>query len=289
MLYFLTRGQHMYTVRVFQQYTGADYLKIVPHEALDQQAFGPDDVVVFCDIDRCNDQELAQLISAYDTIQRTGCRILNNPGKVLRRYDLLKGLHSHHANTFQVYWPDELPPADQILFPVFVRDALEHNGPDTALINDYGELRTALANDPPANALVCEYIDTNMDGHHHKYGAFVLDGKIIPRHFFLSEAWNVKSASGDIAYSRQLEIHYLAENPHQEELLKIASYAHIEFGRIDYALTPEGIQVFEINTNPTIIDRKDIREGNPRHLITHRFIDNITLAFKNLKPLANHG
>lgn len=279
----------MYTVRVFQQYTNADYLKIVPHEALDQQGFGPDDVAIFCDIDRCNDEELAQLVSAYDTIRQTGCRVLNNPGKVLRRYELLKGLHNHHSNAFQVYWPDELPAADQIRFPVFVRDALEHNGPDTALINDCEALRAALENNPPSNTLVCEYIDTSIDGHHHKYGAFVLDGKIIPRHFFLAEAWNVKSASGDIAHSRQLEIDYLEENPHKQELLRIAAYAHIEFGRIDYAMTKEGIQVFEINTNPTIIDRKDIREGNPRYLITHRFIDNITFAFKNLKSLAYHG
>lgn len=286
MLYFLTRGQHMYTVRIFKQHTEADYLQIVPHEELMGQQFGPEDIVVFCDIDRCNDEEVEELKSAYDRIKKTGCRLLNDPSKVLRRYDLLRGLHADSTNAFRVYRPDELPDKEEIKFPVFVRDELEHNGPGTELIHTYEELENALANNPPPNALVCEFIDTTNSGHYHKYGAFILAGKVIPRHFFLSEAWNVKSASGDIDHSRELEIGYVMENPHAEEVNKIAQYAHIDFGRIDYAITEKGIQVFEINTNPTIIDRKDIREGNPRHHITQQFIDTIAKEFRNLKPLA---
>jgi hypothetical protein len=287
MLYFLTRGQHMYTVRVFKQYVDANYLQIVPHEELAAQQFSPEDVAIFCDIDRCNDEELEELKKSYANVLKTGCRILNDPNKVMRRYQLLKGLHADSTNDFRVYRPHELPPKEELRFPVFLRNELEHNGPDTELMLTWGELKEALINEPPSNPLVCEFIDTATKGLYHKYGAFVLEGRIIPRHFFLSDVWNVKSASGDILHSQKLEIDYVTQNPHAHELLRIAAYANVEFGRIDYAITEKGIQVFEINTNPTIIDRKDIIEGNPRHFITNRFIQTLAKEFKNLN-LATH-
>ncbi|HEU4717113.1 MAG TPA: hypothetical protein VFU15_04740 [Bacteroidia bacterium] len=278
----------MYTVRVFQQYTGADYFRIVAHEEINAQQFCPGDLVIFCDIDRCNDEELEELKTAYRNILGTGCSILNNPAKVLRRYQLLQGLHADLTNDFRVYRPGELPATEKIRFPVFVRDELEHNGPGSELIHTRVELESILANSPPPNPLVCEFIDTTIKGHYHKYGAFVLDGKIIPRHFFLSGSWNVKSASGDTGHSQQLEIDYVLKNPHAEELQQIAEYAHIEFGRIDYAITEKGIQVFEINTNPTVIDEGDIAAGNPRHFITNWFIDAFSKELKNLKLSAHY-
>jgi hypothetical protein len=281
MLYFLTCRQHMYTVQVFQEYTNATYLKVVPHEELTTHQFYPEDIVIFCDIDRCNDEQLEELKTAYNNILKTGCRILNNPSKVLRRYQLLRGLYSEGINNFQVYRLLELP-REGIRFPVFLRDELNHSGPRTGLIHTYGQLELALTNNRTINPLVCEFIDVTIAGLYHKYGAFILDGKIIPRHFFLSDAWSVKSGSGDIDHSKQLEIDYVKKNPHEEELRRIAGYAHVEFGRIDYAVTEKGIQVFEINTNPTIIDDMDVAEGNQRHLITHWFIDTISDELKSL-------
>jgi hypothetical protein len=143
-------------------------------------------------------------------------------------------------------------------------------------------LELALANDRMINPLVCEFEDITNGGLYHKYGAFILEGKIIPRHFFLSEAWSVKSASGNIDHSKQLEIDYVKKNPHEEELRRIVEYANIEFGRIDYAVTEKGIQVFEINTNPTIIDHMDLALGNQRHLITHWFIDTFSDELRSL-------
>lgn len=287
MLYFLTRGQHMYTVRRFKDFTNANYLQIIPHEELSSHHFTKKDIAIFCDIDRCNDEELQALKSAYDQVALSGCRLLNDPGKVMRRKELLKGLYKDHHNSFRVFGPEELDEAD-IRYPVFVRNELEHDGPGTALIYDRESLNKVLDEQAPENALVCEFLDTRIDGHYHKYGAFVLAGDIIPRHFFLSDTWNVKSAAGDRKRSKQLEIDYVLNNPHEEALREIAQYAHVEFGRIDYALTENGIEVFEINTNPTVIDRSDMQEGNPRHFITHHFIDVITEAFKNLKPLVKN-
>ncbi len=283
MLCFLTRDQHQYTIRVFQTYTDAHYLRIISHDELTTYPFCSEDVVIFCDIDRCNDPELEELKSAYDLILQTGCRILNNPSKVLRRYPLLRGLYTDHTNAFQVYRPHELPPPDEIVFPVFIRDELEHNGPETGLISTPDELKQVLAGPLPQNPLVCEFVDTATDGFYHKYGAFIVDGTIIPRHFFLSDAWSVKNATGAIHRSVQPEMDYIRKNPHENELRQIARYAGIEFGRIDYAMTDKGMQVFEINTNPTVINEEDVVGDHPRQQITHWFMDTFTQTLKDLR------
>lgn len=56
----------------------------------------------------------------------------------------------------------------------------------------------------------------------------------------------------DERYRRE-EAEYLATNPHEQELRSIFAAAEIDYGRIDYALLGEQIQVWEINTNPMIV------------------------------------
>jgi len=45
--------------------------------------------------------------------------------------------------------------------------------------------------------------------------------------------------------------------------------------KIDYAITPDGIQTFEINTNPTIIDTADLSSTSRRKKNTDIFISKI--------------
>ena len=42
-------------------------------------------------------------------------------------------------------------------------------------------------------------------------------------------------------------------NPHQRELRAVFAEAGIDYGRIDYGVGPHGLEVWEINTNPTIV------------------------------------
>jgi hypothetical protein len=50
----------------------------------------------------------------------------------------------------------------------------------------------------------------------------------------------------------RLERRYLEDNPHAGQLRRCFELAHIDYGRIDYGLVGDSIQVWEINTNPTI-------------------------------------
>jgi len=56
----------------------------------------------------------------------------------------------------------------------------------------------------------------------------------------------------DAATARE-EIEYLHNNPHAKWLRESLALAKISYGRIDYGLRDSKPQVWEINTNPTII------------------------------------
>jgi hypothetical protein len=65
--------------------------------------------------------------------------------------------------------------------------------------------------------------------------------------------WVVKLADATEEANCAEEQAYLDANPHEAELRRVFDLARIDYGRIDYSLTPDGrMQVWEINTNPTI-------------------------------------
>ena len=67
---------------------------------------------------------------------------LNDPRRVLLRFELLQRLWEEGLNTFRVYRTDQ---ADQVsAFPVFVRHIHRHSGPATRLVRTHDELRRVL-------------------------------------------------------------------------------------------------------------------------------------------------
>ena len=281
MIYFLTFKQHHYTVSLFIDYTKAKNIKVIGYEDLDIDQLHSEDTVVFSDIDRCNNQKLETLISIFNQIEKVGCRILNDPKKVLRRFELVNQLSDLNYNCFRLYRPNETD-LESIKYPVFLRDEFEHTGPNTNLIHNQEELTAALENIDQDGIVITEFVDTSMDSLFHKYGAFIIDGDIIPRHYFVSDKWNVKSSSSITEESIRNETAYLETNPHKELIQKISEISHIDYGRIDYAFFGEQIIVFEINTNPTMIDKWDIIEEDMRFPVTKRFVGSLTTKINSM-------
>lgn len=281
MIYFLTFKQHRYTVRLFIDYTKSTSIQVLGYEDLDINLFNAGDTVVFSDIDRCNDAKLQTLKDLFDQIVHIGCKILNNPHKVMRRFELVNELSNLQYNCFRLYRPHNVD-FELIKYPVFLRDEYEHTGPNTALIYNQEELKATLENRNDEGIVITEFVDTSVDSLFHKYGAFIIDGEIIPRHYFISDKWNVKSSSSITEESIRNEIAYLENNPDSELIQKIASISHIDYGRIDYAFFGEQLIVFEINTNPTLIDRWDIIEDDLRFPVTTRFIDSLTTKINSM-------
>jgi hypothetical protein len=77
-------------------------------------------------------------------------------------------------------------------------------------------------------------------------------GRLLAAHIFFDEGWTVKGTTEWPPERVAADNAFMAENPHVAAVGAIFDLAHIDFGRIDYALLDGRIQVWEINTVPTI-------------------------------------
>jgi hypothetical protein len=183
-------------------------------------------------------------------------RLLNDPSRVLCRYDLLRKLFDEGKNAFKAIRANET--FQSLRYPVFVREENQHTGSLTPLLHGRSELvrglrALTLKGYRRHELLVVEFCDTSdCAGVFRKYSAFIVDDVILPRHVIFSRHWNVKKPDlGDAHLMREQEA-YLTEDPHRPWLTEIFKLSGIDYGRIDYSLMGNNPQVWEINTNPTV-------------------------------------
>jgi len=183
--------------------------------------------------------------------------LLNNPSNVLRRHELLCTFADEGINRFRAVRATE--PCDSLRFPVFVREERRHTGTLTALLHSRDEIVSALdalvsSGYPREDLLVVEFFDTSSpDGIYRKYSAFRVGSVILPRHLMFSRDWNVKKPDLVTPPLAQEHDRFLKENPHEGWLMDLFQLAGIEYGRIDYSMLEGKPQVWEINTNPTVL------------------------------------
>jgi hypothetical protein len=191
---------------------------------------------------------------------------LNDPRRVLLRFELLQRLWETGLNRFRVYGVDQ---AEEITkFPVFVRHRHRHNGPSTRLAYSHDELRWVIAalrvrGRRMRDHMIVEYCDVSgSDGLFRKYAAFKVGSHIIPSHVFTSPSWNVKSRRNQPTESSVQEgLEYQRDNPHAAWLERVFAFAGIDYGRVDYGFAGGEPQVWEINLNATL----GRAEGKSRH------------------------
>ena len=183
--------------------------------------------------------------------------MLNDPEQTLCRVDLNRVLVRAGVNDFTMYREHE--PFEGCRFPVFVRGEHDHEGRRSGLLDEISDVHTAIgkvrAEEPdPVDLLVVEYCDTaDADGVYRKYSAFKVGDAILARHLFFSRDWHVKQVDLDDETLLQEERDFVRTNPHEQQLRMIFELAGVDYGRIDYAFCEDRIQVWEINTNPTIL------------------------------------
>ena len=66
------------------------------------------------------------------------------------------------------------------------------------------------------------------------------------------------------------ELDFLNANPHKKDLMAIFQMAGIDYGRIDYSLHKGRIQVWEINTNPSVLTGNSL-EIEQRRIVAENF------------------
>src|SRR5690606_24397673 len=182
---------------------------------------------IFADLERLAPADLERAAGLWHQLEESGApvRLLNHPLRALRRYDLLRTLHEHGINGFDVYRLTE--PRRPARFPVFIRGENDHDGSQTGLIASQEELDETvrrLMRDGPhvGQRIVTEYLDAGVgEGRYLKYGAFRVGDRIVPRHRFISEKWVVKGPTVREPDIIDAERAYVAGNPHAAELSRI--------------------------------------------------------------------
>src|SRR5438128_2559784 len=99
----------------------------VSYDELFRSATTRSAVHVFTGIDQLYDWELVLAADLFRALQRAGLSCLNDPARVMGRYELLANLHSAGINPFTTYRADSLPRPQR--FPVFLRREFDHRGP----------------------------------------------------------------------------------------------------------------------------------------------------------------
>lgn len=275
-----------------------DRIAVVTYESMVRRGRIPRaDTYIFSDLERLTPGLLPAALALRVKLeeQMPNARLLNHPGRTLRRYALLQMLHERGINHFKIRRANE--GIDDITYPAFIRVENDHGGNRSALLDGPGELHPALnalwwRGLSPRDLLITEFCDTaDAHGLYRKYGAFIIDGQVIARHLLFGHGWMLKvpEATDERLAEQGIERESLAaeqmafvrDSPHAAKLAEIAAMASVEYGRIDYGLQDGRIQVWEINTNPAVLLSPS--SYRPINLPTHElFASRIRAAFESL-------
>jgi hypothetical protein len=208
-------------------------------------------------------------------------KVLNDPARSLRRYDMLRRLHEHGINSFNAYRANDL--TVQPRFPALVRHQALSLYEQPTLAHNLDQYAALIAGvrwlgHSIADFITVEYCDTkDADGLYRKYGAFVVGDHIVPRHIFFSRDWHVRSADVVDPARTEEELQFLNTNPHAETLLQCARLAGIGYGRFDYSLLDGRPQVWECNTNAALVYQA-AHDDPARKTVHAKFVDMFAAA-----------
>jgi hypothetical protein len=294
MIYYFVTAKTAYAMGMFLESWGkslAGKIRIVEYEALlSGQKSVPEigGAYIFNNIARLRQLPPAPRKVIYDLHERLikNCgpnKVLNDPTKALLRYDFLRAMHKQGVNSFNVYRAGNAPRR----FPVFVRHVNDSEFETPRLCATMREYHATIAGirsmrKPLDDLIVIEFVDTkDANGVYRKYGAFVVGGRVVPRHLFFSRNWMVKLA--DLAEPPMIEeeMNFLNSTAHAALLHECARINHTHYCRIDYGLLDGRPQIWEVNLNPMLASAisSQIPARRPAHL---KFVAMISDAFAAL-------
>jgi diguanylate cyclase (GGDEF)-like protein len=250
----------------------ASRMLVLPYERAAEQPVLAPGIYIFSDLDRFSDAQLRPVLELARRLGELGesVRLLNDPARVLRRYELLRMLHTEGINRFNVLRvPETLPsePPVPLRFPVFVREEREHSDKPLTLLHSWRDVVAAVRDLVAAgreDLLIVEWCDTSdAEGVFRLHTAFVIGRTIVARELVCSRTWFLKDYGlADTEHLREARA-YVAENPHASFLQDVARRANVDYGRFDYALLDGRPQVWELNLNPMIISHPPGRSEVP--------------------------
>jgi hypothetical protein len=247
-----------------QQYGGTllGRIRTVTYDDIVTQKKLPLGTYIFAAVDKLSPTERAIAAQCWRELSgaRSDITLINHPTEVLCRYDLLQACFALKRNTFRACRASEF--YRQQRFPVFIRAEREHRGSLTRLLHNQRQLARALVKvlllgHRLRDLIIVEYCETvDSAGVFREYCAAIAGDRIIPQalvhnHNWITK-WDGRLVDADKAREQR---EYVESNPHAEWLRETFALAKIRYGRIDYGLKDGVPQVWEINTNPTIVRR----------------------------------
>ncbi|HEY9778379.1 MAG TPA: hypothetical protein V6C81_31745 [Planktothrix sp.] len=276
-VYFVTQA-HGYTMRNFLEYWAPELYPMINlaffEELFDLAAKAggvklPHGTYIFTDVDRLSPTQREVACAVARKVKAVGLPILNDPERVLDRFELSKLLYKQGINSFDVYRANEKPDR----FPVFFRHISQHVGSITNPIPSQPDLDACRAylhkhGFIDSDLMSVEYIHgAGADGIFRKYGCQIVGDMLIADHLFFSSQWITRffddSATDEMLEEERAYV-FAEQNPHEAELRQVFQLANIQYGRVDYGIIDGKIQIWEINSNPMITGPPE--EVSPRRL-----------------------
>jgi hypothetical protein len=303
----VTVADHQYTFSCFREgkygFPAPD-LRTMAYEDLVRAKRVPRATYIFTDLERLSSWELQLAATLYRRLKKRGLRCLNDPARVMTRFELLRGLHAAGINPFNVYRADDRPRPAR--FPVFLRDEDHHASPPPDLLASQEELEAALEarrarGIPLRGTLVVEHCPAPYaEGRWHKWGTFRVADRLSVDHIAIDDTWYVKVGKWDFLDERAVaEEHEAAvSNRFAGALADVFAFAGIEFGRADHATVDGRLVIYEINTNPYVgpyvpdpipVRRKTQTMARERFAAALAAIDCPDSGFRKTNPPAPFG
>jgi hypothetical protein len=261
MIVLLTAPWHSYTLRKLkptEHRFPLPRIRFMNYERLYRSFVVPRATYIFADIERLSPLELRTAADHYRMLTEKGVRCLNDPARVLSRFELLRTLHAQGVNPFRAYRADDAPRPHR--YPVFLRYEGDHGTPVSELIDSQDALDAQLdrlksVGLPLRGMLVVEHCGAPYsDGLWHKWGTFRVGERWSVDHIAVDRTWLVKHGLWECLTERAVadEHEAVRTNRVAGELARAFDIAGIEFGRADHATVDGRTVVYEINTNPYV-------------------------------------
>lgn len=255
MIYYISRKEHQNTVSAIRQ---SPSITLLDYDTLFKMRHLPRGTCIFSDLDRLHpwDRELAACM--YKEIREAGCIAVNDPARVLSRYDLLKQLHNDGINDFNTYRLSAGEEPER--YPVFLRRDSFHEGVFSDLIHAPEDLKAkheelVSKGIPATNLLAIEFAaEKEPGGYFKKMSVYRIGEHYFPDTSVVQRAWEVKSGENGVAEEDYFEKELTEMNtiPHEATVRRAFEIANISYGRLDLGFYKGKPQIYEINTNPTV-------------------------------------
>lgn len=230
---------------------------------------------IFGDFDRLTFWQLEYAADLFRSLREAGCRVLNDPARVLQRLALLRRLRRSEVNTFGAW--SALDAEDVDRYPVFLRTAAAHRGVIGELIDGPSALEQAVSREvaagrPLSDLIVVEHRAQPLYADlYRKLAMYKVGDALVPAPSVHERKWSAKygelGVASEEAYADDLA--QIREVPHAELLSRAFALAAIDYGRADYGLVDGRPEIYEINTNPTVSRSKAHPSPSRRLAVQH--------------------